>query len=95
MTSSEYALEIYGLYRPSFLPVTVCIERSLPSGLLESGAHCCRDIFVRYHVHLEYCLWLKSVIDGNTSLHFASSGKCTRENDHGDGHLSRTLLQGH
>jgi hypothetical protein len=96
-TSAEYAdaEEVYGGYHLYFLPVTVYIGKSLPSGLLESDTRFCRDIFVRYHIHLEYSFRLKSGIDGKSLLPFASSGKCTREENHGDGRLLRTLLQGH
>jgi hypothetical protein len=94
VSSPEYALATYGLHRLYFLIVTPWIKISLASPLLESDAHFFRTVFVRSHVCREYHLRLTSGIDGNTLLLFISSGKCTRESDHGDGRLSGTSPQG-
>jgi hypothetical protein len=94
VSSLEYALATYGLHRLYFLLVTPWIKISLASPLLESDVHFLRTVFVRFHVCQEDRLRLMSGIDGNTLLLFISSGKCTRESDHGDGRLSGTSPQG-
>jgi hypothetical protein len=46
VSSTEYALETYGLCNLCFLLVTLWIELSPPSQFVESGAHFCGAVYV-------------------------------------------------
>jgi hypothetical protein len=79
----------------SIPPVTTWIELPLPSQFRESDTRFCGTVYVRFHVRREGRLQLTTRIDGNISRLLISNGKCTREDDHGDGPAFHTLLQGY